>query len=174
VEVKCLFSTVPEAKKRRRKEVTGVTGRWIGRSWRVRLVQPAGAWGEVLGFVTRASVAPRDRCVRSRTQGSSVKGRVDRMPGRVRSHATGHVRSTKSLSGPFLYSNRTPRVTRPVNSSVMSGHAMNEKVTFRDRWRSNERNLKRDTWRASAKLCRYDRTLWPCPVDQTCASGQRA
>jgi hypothetical protein len=30
-EVKCLFFTAPETKKRRQKEVTGVTGRWTGR-----------------------------------------------------------------------------------------------------------------------------------------------
>jgi hypothetical protein len=79
------------------------------------------------------------------------------MPGHVRSHATGHVRSAKMLSGPFLYSNRTPGVprlvssvvrlvevfssvnssrpdfrARPVNSSVASGHAMTKKITFCD------------------------------------------
>jgi hypothetical protein len=31
VEVKRLFFTAPEAKKRRQKEVTGVTGHWTGR-----------------------------------------------------------------------------------------------------------------------------------------------
>jgi hypothetical protein len=52
VEVKRLFFTASEAKKKqRRKEVTGVTGRmigrWIGRGWRVWSVQPAGVRGEV-------------------------------------------------------------------------------------------------------------------------------
>jgi hypothetical protein len=120
VEVKRLFSTAPEAKKRRRKEVTGVTGRvtgrWIRHGWRVRSVQPVGARGEVRGFVTRASDHLRDRCVRSRTQESSAKGRFDRTRWRIRSHATGHVRSTKSLSGPFLDSNQTSRATRPVST----------------------------------------------------------
>jgi hypothetical protein len=68
VEVKCLFSTMLEAKKRRRKKVTGVTehvtgrviGRRIGRGWRVRSVQPAGARGEVRGFVTGVSDYSRD------------------------------------------------------------------------------------------------------------------
>jgi hypothetical protein len=45
VEVKSLFSTAPDAKKRRRKElirVTGrVTGRWIRHGWRVRSSHPA-------------------------------------------------------------------------------------------------------------------------------------
>jgi SMC interacting uncharacterized protein involved in chromosome segregation len=78
VEVKRLFSTVPDAKKRRQKEVTGVTGRWIRRGWRVRSVQPAGARGEVLGFVIGVSVAPWDRRVRSCTQESNLRGRIDR------------------------------------------------------------------------------------------------
>jgi hypothetical protein len=69
VEVKRLFSTAPEAKKRRQKDVIRVTGRWtgrwIGRGWRVWSVQPAGARGEVLGFVTGVFVASWDRRVRS-------------------------------------------------------------------------------------------------------------
>jgi hypothetical protein len=155
--------------------VTGrVIGRWIGRGWRVRSVQQAGAQSEVRGFVTEASDHSRDRRVRSRTQESSAKGRFDRTQWCVQSHAIGRIRSTKSLSGPLLDSNRTPAITCPVNSSVTSGHALTKKVTFHDRWRSNERNLKRDTWRASTKSHRCDRTLWPCLVDLTCASGQRA
>jgi hypothetical protein len=148
-----------------------VTERWIGRGWRVWSVQPVGARGEVRGFVTRASDHSWDQRVWSRTQESSVKGRFDRTWWRVRSHATGRVRSTKSLSGPFLYSNQTPRVTCLVNSSIASDHAMTGKVMFRDHWRSNERNLKRDTWRASAKSRRCDRMLWLRPVNLTCASG---
>jgi hypothetical protein len=140
MEVKRLFSTMPQAKKWRRKEVTEVigrvtgraTGRWIGRGWRVRSVQPAGARGEVRGFVTGASDHSRDRRVRLRTQESSTKGRFDRMWWRVR------VWLTKSLSGPLLDSNQTSGVTRPVNSSIASGHALSKKVTFRDHWRSNE------------------------------------
>jgi hypothetical protein len=45
---------------------------------------------------------------------------------------TGRVRSANSLSGPLLDSNRMPGVTRPVNSSVASGHALTKKVTFHD------------------------------------------
>jgi hypothetical protein len=116
--------------------------------------------------VTGASDHSWDRRVRSRTQESSVEGRFDRTQWRIR--------SMKSLSGPLLDSNRTLGVTRPVNSSVASGHALTKKVTFHDRWRSNEQNLKQDTWRASAKSRRCDRTLWPCPVDLTCMSGQHA
>jgi hypothetical protein len=63
VEVKHLFFTALEAKKWRRKKVTGVIrrvtgrviGRWIRRGWRVRSVQRAGARSEVRGFVTGAS-----------------------------------------------------------------------------------------------------------------------
>jgi hypothetical protein len=107
--------------------VTGhVIGRMIGCGWHVRLVQPAGAWGEERGFVTGASEHSRDRCVRSRIQESSVKGRFDRKWWRVRLHTTRRVRSTKSLFGPLLDSNRMPGVTRPVNSSVASGHAFGD------------------------------------------------
>jgi hypothetical protein len=168
-----LLSTAPHEKKRRRKEVTGVTGRWIrrwiGRGWRVWLVQLAGARGEVLGFATGASGHSQDQHVRSDAQRDSRTWGVDRTRWRVRSVTIGHVRSTKILSRPFLYSNRTSGVprpvkvfnsvnssrldskARPVNSSVASSHAMTEKITFHDRWRSNERNLKRDTWQASVK-----------------------
>jgi hypothetical protein len=124
--------------------------------------------------VTEASDPSQDRRVRSRTQESSAEGRFDQTRWRVRSVTIGRVRSTKSLSGPLLDSNRTLGVARPVNSSVTSGHALTKKVMFHDRWRSNERNLKWDTWRASAKSRRCDRTLWPRSVDLTCASDQRA
>jgi hypothetical protein len=114
--------------------------------------------------VTRASDHSLDRHIRSHTQESSAKGRFDRTRWRVRSHATGRIWSTKSPSGPLLDSNQTPGVTRPVNSSVASGHALPKKVTFHDRWRSNERNLKRDTRRASGGGARCDRTLCLRPV----------
>jgi hypothetical protein len=82
VEVKRLFSTALEAKKQRRKEVTGVigrvTGRWIKHGWHIRLVQQAGARSGVRGFVTGASDHSWDQRVRSRTQESSAKGRFDR------------------------------------------------------------------------------------------------
>jgi hypothetical protein len=39
----------------------------------------------------------------------------------------------KTLSRPFLYSDRTPRVTRPVSSSSASGHV----VSNPNQWRSN-------------------------------------
>jgi hypothetical protein len=47
--------------------------------------------------------------------GEQCGGKFDRTRWRVRSHATGRVRSTKSLSGPLLDSNRTPSVTRLVS-----------------------------------------------------------
>jgi hypothetical protein len=124
--------------------------------------------------MTGASDHSQDWRVRSRTQESCAEGRFDQTRWRVRSVTIGHVRSTKLLSGPLLDSNQTLSVTRSVNSSVASGHALTKKVTFHDRWRSNEQNLKWDTWRESVKSGRCDRTLWPRPVDLTCASGQRA
>jgi hypothetical protein len=47
--------------------------------------------------------------------GKQRGGKFDRTRWRVRSHAIGRVRSTKSLSGPLLDSNRTSGVTRPVS-----------------------------------------------------------
>jgi hypothetical protein len=47
VVVKHLFFTALKVKKKRQKEVIGMTGRWIGCGWRVRSVQLAGARGEV-------------------------------------------------------------------------------------------------------------------------------
>jgi hypothetical protein len=151
-----LFSTALEAKKRKRKKVTRVTGHWIGRGWRVGSVQSADAWGEVLRFAIGASGHSRDRCVRSGAWRDNKTRGVDRTRWRVRSVTIGRVWSTKMLSRPFLYSNRTPGVpglvsfavrpvemfssvnssrpdsrARPVNSSVASGHAMTEKITFR-------------------------------------------
>jgi hypothetical protein len=116
---------------------------------------------------------------------------VDRTRWRVRSVTIGHVRSTKMLSGPFLYSYRTPGVpcpvssavrlvevfssvnssrpdsrARPINSSVVSGHAMTGKITFHDRWRSNKRNLKWDTWRASGGGAQCDLRVGKIPDTQ--------
>jgi hypothetical protein len=97
------------------------------------------------------------------TRGTGTFGHAPRRAA-WREGLIGHAQSTKSLSGHLLDSNRTPGVTRPVNSSVASGHALTEKVTFHDRWRSNERNLKLDTWWASVKSRRCDRMMWSRPV----------
>jgi hypothetical protein len=64
VEVKSLFFTAPEAKKRRRKEVTGVAGCWIGRGWCVQSVAAVVRHG-TLGLWTGASGRSWDRRVRS-------------------------------------------------------------------------------------------------------------
>jgi hypothetical protein len=47
--------------------------------------------------------------------GEQHGGKFDRTQWRVWSHATGRVRSMKSLSGPLLDSNRMPGVTRLVS-----------------------------------------------------------
>jgi hypothetical protein len=121
-----IFPKTPE--RENPKPLTGVTERVtervIGRGWRVQSVLSAGARGEARGFVTGASDHLRDWRIRSRTQEISAEGRFDRTQWRVRSVTIERVRSTKSLSGPLLDSNRTPGVTHPVNSSVTSGHAL--------------------------------------------------
>jgi hypothetical protein len=58
VEVKHLFSTAPEAKKRRRKEVTGVTERWTGRG-----LSTTGAFGQVAAAVRGAGARVCNRCI---------------------------------------------------------------------------------------------------------------
>jgi hypothetical protein len=105
---------------------------------------------------------------------NSASLRADRMQWRVRSRATGHVWSIKSLSGTSLDSDRTLALSRPVMAWSASGHTLPESVTFCDRWKSNERDSKKDTWQASAKSRRSNRALWPRLVDQTSVSGQRA
>jgi hypothetical protein len=92
VEVKRLFSTAPDAKKRRRKGVTGMTGRatgrWIGRGWRVRSAHPA----------CRGSTHRRVRSVTGparpvKLQRSCETREVDQTRWRVRSRSIGRVRS---------------------------------------------------------------------------------
>jgi hypothetical protein len=94
--------------------------------------------------------------------GEQRGGKFDRTRWRVRSHATRRVRSTKSLCGTSLDSDRTLALSRPVVAWSASGHTLPESVTFHDRWKSNERNSKRDTWRAtSVRSMRAERHLEP-------------
>jgi hypothetical protein len=55
---------------------------------------------------------------------------------------------------------------------IASGHVMTEKITFCDRWKLNERNLKWDMWRALGGGAQCNRTLCPRPVRSASASGQ--
>jgi hypothetical protein len=85
VEVKRLFSTTPEAK-----EVTGVTGRGLGLTGRVRSVA-ALCVVRALGFATGAFGPSRNQSVRSGTQRSRAWRSADRTRG-----ASGHMRSDAS------------------------------------------------------------------------------
>jgi hypothetical protein len=107
VEVKRLFFTDAGGEETEAKE--SHWGDWT--LDRTRLARPVSSTDRLTG---RSAGVCHWR-VRSHIQESCARGRFDRTPGRVRSHATGRVRSTKSLSRPFLYSNRTPRVTRSVS-----------------------------------------------------------
>jgi hypothetical protein len=136
------------------------------RDWmldRTRLARPASSTGRRAG----RSVRVYDRSVRLLAgparpvthPGEQRGGKFDRTWWRIRSHATGRVRSTKSLSETSLDSDRTLALSRPVVVWSASGHTLPESVTFRDRWKSNEWDSKRDTWRSLGKSRRRDRTL---------------
>jgi hypothetical protein len=137
VEVKRLFSTAPEAKKWRRTEVTGLTGRGLGTT---------GASGQWQQLCAMRGVRVCNKCVKSLAkperpvthQENNASLRADRMWWRVRSRATGRVQSIKSLSRTSLDSDRTLALSRPVMVWSASGHTLPESVTFCDRWKSNE------------------------------------
>jgi hypothetical protein len=110
----------------------------------------------------------------------------------------GCVRSTKTLSGSSLYSIGCHVVARLVLQagasgqgaqrreraltghrvrvqSVLigtSGHLFARVTSFLDRWRSCGSGLNGYTWQQSNREAWHDRTLWPCQVVSTCASGQ--
>jgi hypothetical protein len=128
--MKCLFSIAPEVRKggeslkclSMKNSNQTLDRTWSRVDLRIRSVQTAGR---------DARVKVADQHVRSLTEperpvmhpvGSACLS-VDQTRWRVRSRATGRVRSTKLLSGPLLDFNRTPGVTRPVISSVASGFA---------------------------------------------------
>jgi hypothetical protein len=128
VEVKRLFFTVPEAKKRRRKEVT----RWPDArpdagpdavsAWPARPVSGNScAWHGALGFATSVSDHSRDRRIRSCTQESSAEGGLigrGGTSGHMRPDASG--RQSRSLeplwiaTGHWHYRVRSWRGARPV------------------------------------------------------------
>jgi hypothetical protein len=142
-----LFSTALEAKKRRRKEVTGVIKRWIGHSWCVRLVQPTGARGEVLGFVTGVFVAPQDR------QHCGLAS------GHMQPNASGRWNRSQEPLCIVFTSDRMPRVTRPVSTLARPVTPSLWSVLFKWPLRSCGSGSNEDTWRASAKSRKCDR-MW--------------
>jgi hypothetical protein len=125
VEVKCLFSTTPKAEifsKSSWIETKANGDHWGDRTWS-RYDQTC----PVSGSNSQARVARvLHRCVRSltglarpvRRLEEQQNVRVDRTRWCVRSVTIGRVRSQKTLPGPFLYLDRTPRVTRPVSSTA--------------------------------------------------------
>jgi hypothetical protein len=162
VEVKCLFSTAPKAKKRRRKEVNGVIGHWTRRG--LGTTGASGQWQQLcVSQGTRVcnrrvwSLAEPERPVTHLENSASL--RANRTRWHIQSRATGHVRSTKLLSGTSLDSDRTLALSRSIVAWSASDHTLPEIITFHDRWKSNERYSKRDTWRASVKSQWCDQTL---------------
>jgi hypothetical protein len=132
VKVKLLFSTVPEAKKWRRTEVTritrhglnmtGVSGQWQ------QLCAARGAW--VCNRRVR-SLAESERPVTHPENSVSLK--ANRTWWGIRSCAIGRVRSTKSLSRTSLDNDRTLALSHPVVAWSASGHTLPESITFCDR-----------------------------------------
>jgi hypothetical protein len=120
VEVKRIFCTASEAKKRRLKEVTGVTGRWtghwIGRDRRVRSVHPACRGSACTGASSRSW----DRRVRS---SPSEVAKDARSIGR--SGASNHDRPDASSREWMLTGNdRTLALWHPVKFCSASGRSM--------------------------------------------------
>jgi hypothetical protein len=108
-----------ESWKRRRTEVTEVTGRGHGLTGRVRSVQRS-SQARGLGFATGAFGHSRDQSIRSGTQRNSAWRRAERTrgaSGHTRSDASGHERS-------LLDSNRTLTLSRPVVVLSTSGRCV--------------------------------------------------
>jgi hypothetical protein len=128
VEVKWLFSTAPDAKKRRRKGVTGVTGRatgrWIGRGWRVRSAHPV-----CRGSSTHTGASGRSR---DRHVWSSSREVTKHVRSIGRGGASGHDRSDASdRVWVFNGINRTLILWRPVSSSDASGRMVSNAIQRR-------------------------------------------
>jgi hypothetical protein len=94
-----------------------VTGRGHGMTRRVWSVATAVRRGS-LGFCTGVFGHSRDWRVRSSAQRDCRTRGVDRTWWRVLSVTIECVRSQKTLSGPFLYSEQTSCVPRPVSSTA--------------------------------------------------------
>jgi hypothetical protein len=117
-EMKCLFSTAPDAKKRRRMEVTEVTGCGLNVTGHVQSVSVVNmAWSRISEKLTR------------------------------RGGESGHERSdTFDRGGCLLDSNRTPGVTHPVCSVVRPIGAQclcASRSCDRTRWRIRSRSTGR-------------------------------
>jgi hypothetical protein len=159
VEVKRLFSTVPEAK-----EMEANGGHWIDRTLdrkrsrhdRTRLVSGSYcARRGALGFATSASGPSRDRRVRSSPRETAKSARSIGhygASGLDRPDASGHERELTGNDRTLALWRLVRLAVRPVVAWSASDHTLPESVTFRDRWKSNERNSKRDTWRASREV----------------------
>jgi hypothetical protein len=172
VEVKCIFSATPVAEifsKSSWIETKANGGHWGDRtlyqtrSWLDRTRPVSGsccAWRGALGFTTGTSGPSRDRRVRSsprkiaksarsiRRYGASCHDRPDasdRERELTRNDRTLALwRSIRLEACPVAVSRARALCDRRVRSHLP------ESVTFRDRWKSNERDSKRDTWRALA------------------------
>jgi hypothetical protein len=185
VEVKRLFFHCAGGKETEAKESHWVTGRVTGRvtrcvtrRWTGRGLSMTGASGQwqqlcaargarVCNWRVRSLVGPARPVTHP---GEQRGGKFDRTWWRVWSHATGR----KSLSGSSLDSDWTLALSYPVVTWSASGHTLPESVTFRDRWKSNERDSKMDMWRASAKSCWCGRTLAASGRSDQCVRSTRA
>jgi hypothetical protein len=128
MEMKRLFSTVPDAKKRRQKGVTGVigraTGRWIGRGWRVRSAPPTCRGSSAH---TGASGRSRDRRVRSSSREVAKHTRSIGHGG-----ASGHDQPDASDRVWVLTRiDWTLALWRPVSSNGASGRVINNAIQRR-------------------------------------------
>jgi hypothetical protein len=144
LKVKRLFSTAPNAKKRRRKGVTGVTGRltgrWIRRGWRVWSAHPVCRDSGR----TDASGWSRDRCVQSSSREVAKHARSIGRGG-----ASGHDRPDASGRVWVLTGiDRTPGLCRPVSSSGASGRVV-----------SNANQRRPDAVTASGQFDRHVRSV---------------
>jgi hypothetical protein len=122
VEVKRLFSTTLEVKKRRRKKVTGVIGHGLGMTRRVRSMA-AEVWHGTLGLHTSASDRSRDRRVRSSPREAAKHARSIE-----RGVASGHDRSDASGREWVLTEiDRMLTLWHPVSTSGASGQASQQR-----------------------------------------------
>jgi hypothetical protein len=132
VEVKRLFSTVPEAKKRRRTKVTRITRRGLGTTGAFDQWQQLCAARGARVYNRRVwSLVESEHPVTHLENNASLKANWTWWG--IRSRAIGRVRSTKSLSRTSLDSDRTLALSHPVVVWSASGHTLPESVTFCDR-----------------------------------------
>jgi hypothetical protein len=117
-ELKRLFSTTPEVRKKTEANEGHQGDRTLNRTCSVSSTQQSGAW--VLGFATSASGPSWNRSVQSGTQRSRAWRRADRMR-----DAFGHTRSDASgRDGSSLDHDRTLALSRPVVAWSASGRCI--------------------------------------------------